>query len=478
MKRPRPVTLGEVFAAPHPRGFWGAAQVVRVDGRSVEVVVLDHFAASPPSLDAVPSKPLLRARYAAPKAPARLHVIDPVPPDLVSLGVRAPALPEAPHSGVFGFWGSLAEDAYEEHRWRSLPPEARAAWVANHGRAGTVKLAYAGTRSEHRRDASELHLAFGDAGEGSAATRVRDGTSLDWRVFDALPCLTHVTVEGDHPGLAPWLATRPLVSSLRWANVTVDALDLSAAPLTSLTLEARGPVSVKLPASLDELRVRVRGATPVSFVAAHGGAFLSLSLDVWRDADLAVVRGLSRARALTLEGFESLDLSRVAGFHDVRELNLHGAPGTLSRSDALARFTELRSLTMHRCYDLDAARFPPADAWPALREFSASRAHARDVKAIKSRWKAGVRPSFTAPVDDDAVRATSGFGRYHAMLWKRMRPPLHTVSKVNSSPSMNSSTLISRTWRTFGRARSRSAASSRRNVSAEPAPAMGLMIAG
>jgi len=46
-----------------------------------------------------------------------------------------------------------------------------------------------------------------------------------------------------------------------------------------------------------------------------------------------------------------------------------------------------------------------------------------------------------------SVRAISGFGRYQAMFSKWMVPFEQIVSKVSSSPSMNSSTLTSGTWR-------------------------------
>jgi hypothetical protein len=75
-------------------------------------------------------------------------------------------------------------------------------------------------------------------------------------------------------------------------------------------------------------------------------------------------------------------------------------------------------------------------------------------------------------------RATSGFGRYRHTLWKRISPRAHTVSKVYSSPSMYSSTETSGTWRVRSSARSNSSASRAVYVSAEPAPAIGLMIIG
>ncbi len=409
MKNKPAVTLGEVFAMHHPRGLWGAAQVVRVEGNDVEVVVLDHLTESSPSLDAVTTKPLVHARYGHSQELARSHVIDAVPREFVSLGVRAPALPLTPHSGIFGFWRGLVEAAYDEHRWRALPEATRGAWFANHKRRDKVRLDCAGATREHLASTSELHLVIGDERDERASAIVRDGSALDWRVFDALPCLTQIEVKGDHAGLVPWLETRPLVSSLTWTALSVESLDLRALSLRSLTLEARRPLVVKLPASLDELHVRVRGATPITFEAARDGAFLSLHLDVWNDADLDAIRGLTRARELTLEGFDSLDLSRLTRFFGARELVLNGAPGRLSQTDALARFTELRTLMLHRCYDVDAARFPSADAWRSLEEFRTFGLHKRDVQTLKSRWKKGLRPTFSGPVDDDAVRATSGF---------------------------------------------------------------------
>jgi hypothetical protein len=57
-------------------------------------------------------------------------------------------------------------------------------------------------------------------------------------------------------------------------------------------------------------------------------------------------------------------------------------------------------------------------------------------------------------------------------------PAAHTVSYVNSSASMNSSTLTSGTCPMRDSACSSCFASSTRKVSIDPAPSIGLMIAG
>jgi hypothetical protein len=76
------------------------------------------------------------------------------------------------------------------------------------------------------------------------------------------------------------------------------------------------------------------------------------------------------------------------------------------------------------------------------------------------------------------VRAISGLGRYCATFMNAGLPPMHTVSNVNSSPSMNSSRLHSGTCCVAVSARSRSASLSTWKVSALPAPAIGLSTSG
>lgn len=152
--------------------------------------------------------------------------------------------------------------------------------------------------------------------------------------------LVRMHVTGDHAGLVPWLATRPLIHTLSWTGIRAASLDLSALSLTSLTLAARETLTVKLPASLEELSVRVRDATPITFEAARDGAFLSLYFDVWSDDDLDAIGGLTHARGLSIRGFGALDLSRRTRFFDARTLEFEGVPGRITRSDALARFTD------------------------------------------------------------------------------------------------------------------------------------------
>jgi hypothetical protein len=76
------------------------------------------------------------------------------------------------------------------------------------------------------------------------------------------------------------------------------------------------------------------------------------------------------------------------------------------------------------------------------------------------------------------VRAMSGPGRYCATLTKAGLPAMQTVSKVNSSPSMNSSQLASLEWSKRPSAASRSAALSTRWTPALLAPAIGLRMSG
>jgi hypothetical protein len=402
------VTVGEVFAMPHLRGRWGAAQVVYAQGRFAEVVVLDHLSESTPTLADVAATPLTRARYAHPVELARLNVMDAPPREVVSLGVRAPALPETPHAGMWGSWYSPAEEAYQEYWWRALPEAARAAWAANRTCSDVVELTYGGAASQHRASDTGLNIVIERESHKAWSTEVDDASALDWRVFDALPCLARVGVTGDHAGLVPWLATRPLVHTLSWTGISVESLDLSALSLTSLTLEARSPLTVKLPASLEELHLRVRDATPITFEASRDGAFLSLFVDVWNDDDLVAIGGLTHVRALSIRGFGTLDLSRLTGFFSARSLEFEGVPGRILRSDVLARFTELRCLTLKHCYDVDAERFPSPDAWRWLGDFSSWHLRRGDVNALRPRWKKSRLARFIRPVDDYQATAMLG----------------------------------------------------------------------
>lgn len=410
-KRPS-FTVGDVFAMPQARGRWGACQVVRVDGPHVEVVALDHDTDAPPTLGDVTARPLLRDRHPHRVAElARLHVFGDLPWDFVALGRLPPVVPATPPSSAYAAWEALRGESAREARWRAAPEDARQRYRGGAADGLTpVTVALPSGPLTLSRHAYAVRLAFGDAPADRTWHRAGDAGGFDWRALDALPCLTHVAVCGDAPGLAAWLATRPFVTALAWEGFSAASLDLAAAPLARVDLRPAALASLRLPGGLEELTLAASAARPTAVTAEAEGALLTLRLEAWADDDLAAVTGLGAARALTVAGFSSVDLARVAkGFPALRSLALEGAPGHARGAAALAALAALERLRVASCVSLDAAAAPRLKDLAALREATVAGLRASDAAALKERWGKDRRFALKAPIDDARVFAEADF---------------------------------------------------------------------
>ena len=407
-KRP-PLKPGEVFAMPHPRGVWGASQVLQVSTKGVVAVVLDHVSDQRPTLDAVAARPLTcRSRVGADEV-ALYGVVGDLPPDYLSLGVRDAVPLDDLNPRVFAAWEALRDDAYDDQRWRQLPESAREAY--QRGAASTERVTLnlpSGPRSVERR-AHALHLTFGNAASTPASQHAGDAHGFDWHMLDALPCLMSITVDGDVAGFEAWLATRPMVSTVAWGSFAAETVDLRDTRLTHCELRPTGLATLRLPPSLDALTLGLDGQRPVTVEALDDGAAIELRAELSGRDDLGALRGLRAVHTLTVAGFAALDLAQVAAFERVRALTLQGAPGRLRSSDALARLRALRALYLTGCVDVDVARLPALSAFPALQEVRTWGLHERDAAALAARWGKDRRVKMKAPIDDVELFATADY---------------------------------------------------------------------
>ena len=403
------VELGEVFAMPQPGGAWGACQVVRIDGRQVEAVSLDHVGDAQPTLATVTPRALVCERYSLHREVARLHAIDAVPEDFVSLGAFDPVLPAEPASRNYASWEALRDGARGERRWLDLPDDTRRRYRECAASNEQVTLELPSGPLAMARSASTVHLVFGDARGARTTPHAGDGRGFDWRVLDALPCLSRVDVRGDAPGLAAWLTTRPLVNALVWESFSADVLDLRGTRVDHCELRPKRLATLRLPTEFDALILATRAAQPCAVEAADDGAAITLRAEVWARDDLRALSGLRAVRELTVAGFSELDFAHVAVFERVHHLTLLGAPGRVRSGEALARLTSLRSLQTWLCLEVDAVHIPLLTAHPLLTKVRMSGLCEREAEALVARWGNDRRVSLPAPIDDDTLFATADF---------------------------------------------------------------------
>lgn len=397
MKKKPPVELGEVLAFPLQREGWGVCQVVRVEPKDIEVVALDHISETLPSLDAVSRAPLVRDSYFWDAGVLREHVVGEPPADFVSLGVCGPVMPRDPPSIHYATWANLPSAVTHYRRWRRCPEAARAAFRAAFATREKRTLLLPGGPVTAFAHASNLIVATGQALAPLNAFRVADGSKLDWRVFDALPCLTHVEVYGDAPGLLAWLATRPIVLEFVWRDCAEPSLDLAGLTLTSVAVGPRGPCEVSLPSSIEKFTLLGDGGSAVAVRVPDGVASLEVGVETRDGRSLSRLSGVSMATSLDVNSFATFDCAALAGFTALRSLGLNSQNGALTGCRHLAALSSLEALSIRTCRSIDVDEMPPLSAWRAMKRLLVWGAHEADAAKLKARWGRTRAVSVTSP---------------------------------------------------------------------------------
>lgn len=395
-KTPAPPAVGEVLAMPLPRG-WSACQVLEHAPKGVVVVGLDHWSAQRPELADVALRPLYVDHHFWARSLYRLQVSGPPPASFVALGAAPLAISDQPPCTSYGGWTSFPLQSTLQVRWNALPADARDAFHR--------------VRQRHERVAVRLPDVEATVWEGVtdlALVLTKRQEPYDFTALDALPALLKLDVTGAAPGLLAWLATRPLIETLTWRGELPDEIDLRATTLRSCALDADGARTAWLPTDLEALTLSLSEATRWRVHARDDGAPLALSLRAWRGEWIDRVDGLDRVEDLTVTGFESLDLRRVAERPLVRSLTLHGAPGDVQHADALGALSALETLSLHGCLRLDTDHMPALSAWPKLRCAEVVAALADEGAAVRARWGRDRRVSVRSLCSADWPRHHAG----------------------------------------------------------------------
>lgn len=409
------VSLGEVFAFP-VRGGWGACQVVALRPRETEVIPLQFFSDARPSLADVPTTPLYTRHHWNDDAPPGFVAVDAVPERFVSLGVAPVTFARAAPVCIYAFWENLPTTVWAQRRWDAAPRSARDAFMRHRDDLSPVTLALPGVPAKHSTLPARTHTLFLDLDARPPTPgwiTLPDPAALDWRVFDALPCLTSVEVHGDHPGLVEWLRSRPLVAKLTWRGARGARVDLRSTRLLDLFVEPRdAELELVLPDEFERLGLAIDGRSRVAAVHADDGRGVRLSFETWEGDGLARFEGLTHASELDIRAFRRLDLAPLAGRWNPTTLRLTGAPGVLHHAAALASFAALEEAWILQCVSVDADQFPPVSSWPRLKFMRFHDLARVEVDALRKRLGKDRRLAFRAPRDPDWVFANAG----HPML--------------------------------------------------------------
>lgn len=397
MKKKAPVELGEVLAFPLLRGGWGVCQVVRVEPKDIEVVALDHISDALPSLGEVSRAPLAQDSYFWDVEVLREHVVGAPPKDFVSLGVCGPVVARDPPSRHYAHWESVRSTVTHYRRWRRCPESARAAFRAAVATREKRTLSLPGGPVTAFAHMSHLLVATGQALAPLNAFRVADVSKLDWRVFDALPCVTHVEVYGDAPGLLAWLATRPIVMELMWRDCAEPSLDLSGFTLSSVAVGPRGPREITLPPSIEKFTLLGDDRSAVTVRVPDAVTSLELGVETRDGRSLSLLSGVSKATSLDVNSFATFDCGALSGFTALRSLGLNSQNGALTGCRHLAALSSLETLSIRTCRSIDVDEMPPLTAWRAMERLLVWGAHEADSAKLKSHWGRTRTVSVTSP---------------------------------------------------------------------------------
>lgn len=398
--------IDTVFAMPLRRG-WGACQVILHNKKHAQVVVLDHWSLDRPTLERVTLRVLHLDHHFWPSAPYVLNAIDEMPLSYVPLGTAPSVMPDATPGGSYGMWASLPLQSELQLRWNALPEATRAAFHDKGRWPEPVTLPVPTGALRLTRGVHTLAIDFGSSTRPDAL-HVEDPARFDFAMLDALPALLKLEVTGEAPGLVDWLNTRPMIEALTWRGALPKRIDLSLTGLRSCSLDSVGDHALKLPADLDALTLRLAETASWRIEAELQGALLGVSLRSWRGEGVAGVAGVERARRLSFTGFDELDARLISDRYDPASLDLHGAPGCLRHSAALAKLASLESLEFWSCLDLDAANMPAFTAWPRLQRLSVVGALAEESAALKSHCGRDRRVSVRGPVTAEWARRNRG----------------------------------------------------------------------
>ncbi|WP_342551574.1 hypothetical protein [Paenibacillus sp. FSL R7-0652] len=202
--------------------------------------------------------------------------------------------------------------------------------------------------------------------------------------LEALPCLTHIEMNGYHEAIIPFLEENPFIYELHVQNHGQRILNFSQTQLTRLVVDASGMEKIILNDKMDFLSLTGEISPGFLIDTAADGQRLTLSIA----ETLPQISGLSRLRALQLRKIEELDIESVVhAYPELSELRLSGKPGTVSGIHSIQHLTSLQMFSTNDLFGFNGDQFPSPEQLPELHTLWMSSLPAEAAKSIKTRYK-------------------------------------------------------------------------------------------
>lgn len=363
--------VGQAFAVPLSDGRFGAIQILpgAQDGSDLAAVALDGvWTAAPSAAEAVACGPLRGSTNA-------IHAMEPKPlrrfvplgtAGLVSVGeIRS-------HGSFYGF--------REWIEWAHVRPKRSRPEASRPGVPPVSTLDVGGGVVDVRRAGTEVHIG---------PPEVPVDKPVRWEALLETPGLDKLSYEG-HDAAGALQAAKGLAGlSTLWLRLAgpVDVLDASTLGITDLMVIGARTLHVGSALETLSLGYASHEADVVPRVS-HPMQGRGLLLRMWGlRAIPPAIEGLTRVRTYEQERVREARLAHLAGYTDLEELRLDGAPGRIVDIESLASLTRLDHVILHDFYELEAARFPAAADAPTLSHVAIWGYRASDEVKLKERLR-------------------------------------------------------------------------------------------
>ncbi|MCM3133146.1 hypothetical protein M3629_10120 [Paenibacillus polysaccharolyticus] len=288
-----------------------------------------------------------------------------VPASYIFVGNRPPLITEESRSYSAGW--PAGESLYRQRQWELIDVRRRALFkqAAN----DHSEIIACGIKT--RRNTSTIRNFFPTSADDVAELK-------------ALPCLTHIEMNGYHEAIIPFLKENPFVYELHAQNHGQRILNFSQTQLTRLVVDASGVEKI-IPGDKINFLSLTGEISPNLLIDANAeGKRLTLSIA----ETVPAIRGLSRLSSLQLHKVKELDIeSVVQAYPELSELRLWGNPGTVSGIQSIQHLKSLQMFSTNDLFGFDGEQFPDPEMLPELHTLWMSSLPADASKSIKARYR-------------------------------------------------------------------------------------------
>jgi hypothetical protein len=207
-------------------------------------------------------------------------------------------------------------------------------------------------------------------------------------ILNKLDALTKVVITRPLRALHEFLKHHRLLYEADLSGLDVDVLDLTSSHLSTLTLNATGIRTLRLPDGLSTLTL-TGTIESLEIDVVDQGRWLNVSMK-GTDA-LRHIIGLNRLSSLYVGALSDGSASDIASqFSELDTLYIWGAPGHLRHVEVLGQLKQLREIALFDVFGIAPAEFPPPEAFPLLASLTMVSVPADLASWVKAAYKASI----------------------------------------------------------------------------------------